>query len=364
MTKDRDDAPEQEGAFVKALGSLDALFIGFGAMIGFGWITLTGGWIDSAGTVGALLAMICGGILMALVGLVYSELVAAMPQAGGEHNYLLRGLGPRASMIGSWAIAGGYIAVVLFEAVSTPTTASYIFPGLEQIRLWSITGFDVHLTWALNGSIAALVIMWINIRGVKLTGLVQTWVVCFLILMAVLLLGGSAIGGDPANLQPHFTGGAVGFVGFDVIPQSAEEIDIPPRKIGRLVVVSVFMAVAFYVAIIISTSMALPASELMGLKLVTADAFAALTGSAVWGKVVIAGGGWPGPSPPGSRSSWAPRGCCGPWRTPGCCPAGSGRCIPGTALLSTRCCSSGCSRRSRRSSGPPCSTGRSMPARP
>ena len=25
-----------------------------------------GGWIDSAGTVGALLAMICGGILMAL----------------------------------------------------------------------------------------------------------------------------------------------------------------------------------------------------------------------------------------------------------------------------------------------------------
>lgn len=277
-------------------------------------------------------------------------------------------------MIGSWAIAGGYIAVVLFEAVSTPTTASYIFPGLEQIRLWSITGFDVHLTWALTGSIAALVIMWINIRGVKLAGLVQTWVVCFLILMAVLLLGGSAIGGDPANLQPHFTGGAVGFVavlgavpflfvGFDVIPQSAEEIDIPPRKIGRLVVVSVFMAVAFYVAIIVSTSMALPASELMGLKLVTADAFAALTGSAVWGKVVIAGG-WPGSSPPGSRSSWAPRGCCGPWRTPGCCPAGSGRCTPGTALLSTRCCSSGCSRRSRRSSGPPCSTGRSMPARP
>ena len=36
MTKDRDDAPEREVAFVKALGSLDALFIDFGAMIGFG----------------------------------------------------------------------------------------------------------------------------------------------------------------------------------------------------------------------------------------------------------------------------------------------------------------------------------------
>ncbi len=301
VTQTPETTSEHESPFVKALGSLDALFIGFGAMIGFGWITLTGGWIEGAGTLGAVLAMIAGGILMALVGLVYSELVAAMPQAGGEHNYLLRGMGPRISMLGSWAITGGYIAVVLFEAVSTPTTAAYIFPQLEQIRLWSIAGFDVHLTWALVGSIAALLIMWINIRGVKLAGMVQTWVVSFLLLMAVLLLGGSAIGGDLANTQPLFTGGAVGFVavlgavpflfvGFDVIPQSAEEIDIPPRRIGRLVVVSVLMAVAFYVVIIFSTSMALPASELGGLQLVTADAFAALTGSAVWGKVVIAGG--------------------------------------------------------------------------
>ena len=322
MAQTRHETPEREGAFDKALSALDALFIGFGAMIGFGWITLTGGWIESAGTVGALLALIAGGALMALVGLVYSELVAAMPQAGGEHNYLLRGLGPRLSMIGSWSIAGGYIAVVLFEAVSTPTTAAYIFSELEQIRLWSIAGFDVHLTWALTGSIAALVIMWINIRGVKLAGLVQTFVVCFLVLMAVLLLGGSAIGGDLSNAQPLFTGGAVGFVavlgaipflfvGFDVIPQSAEEINIPPRKIGRLVVISVLLAVAFYVAIIVSTSLALPASELTSLKLVTADAFAAVTGSAVWGKIVIAGGlagiitSWIGFLMGASRLLWA-----------------------------------------------------------
>ena len=277
-------------------------------------------------------------------------------------------------MIGSWAIAGGYIAVVLFEAVSTPTTASYIFPGLEQIRLWSITGFDVHLTWALTGSIAALVIMWINIRGVKLAGLVQTWVVCFLILMAVLLLGGSAIGGDPANLQPHFTGGAVGFVavlgavpflfvGFDVIPQSAEEIDIPPRKIGRLVVVSVFMAVAFYVAIIVSTSMALPASELMGLKLVTADAFAALTGSAVWGKVVIAGGlagiitSWIAFLMGASRLLWA-------MANSGMLPRWFGKMHPRHRTPVNALLFIGVLSAIAPFFGAPCSTGRSMPARP
>ncbi|MEF9982509.1 MAG: amino acid permease, partial [Glutamicibacter sp.] len=43
---------------VKSLGNLDALALGFGAMIGFGWVVLTGGWLDNAGTMGAVLAML------------------------------------------------------------------------------------------------------------------------------------------------------------------------------------------------------------------------------------------------------------------------------------------------------------------
>lgn len=38
-------------------------------------------------------------------------------------------------------------------------------------------------------------------------------------------------------------------VGFDVLPQSAEEIDLPPRRIGRLLIVSLVMAVVWYGAI-------------------------------------------------------------------------------------------------------------------
>ena len=100
-------APEQQAGsytqvshdsiFKKAMGRLDALFVGFGAMIGFGWIVLAGGWIEQAGTMGALLAFAGGGVIMAFVGVVYSELVAAMPLAGGEHNYLMRAMGPKLS---------------------------------------------------------------------------------------------------------------------------------------------------------------------------------------------------------------------------------------------------------------------------
>ena len=31
---------------LKVLGNRDALALGFGAMIGFGWVVLTGGWIN------------------------------------------------------------------------------------------------------------------------------------------------------------------------------------------------------------------------------------------------------------------------------------------------------------------------------
>ncbi|HCG56793.1 MULTISPECIES: APC family permease [Brevibacterium] len=301
MTQQQSVATDRGHGFVKALGTVDALFIGFGAMIGFGWVVLTGEWLSGAGTLGAILAFAVGGVIMCFVGTVYSELVAAIPHAGGEHNYLIRAMGPRVSLFGSWAITGGYISVVMFEAVAVPKTALYLFPNLEHIKLWTIADSDVYLTWALVGTITAIFISWINIRGVKLASLVQTFVVSFLIIVAFLLLTGGLVGGETANAEPLFTGGGAGFiavvavvpflfVGFDVIPQSAEEIKLPPAKIGKLVVISVLMAVAFYIIIIWMTSLAMPASELATHDLVTADALATMFNSAFWGKLVIAGG--------------------------------------------------------------------------
>ena len=64
---------DQRG-FKKVLGRIDAIALGFGAMIGFGWVVLTGGWLDDAGTAGAALAMVAGGAIMAAVGVLQSNL--------------------------------------------------------------------------------------------------------------------------------------------------------------------------------------------------------------------------------------------------------------------------------------------------
>ncbi|MEX5271012.1 APC family permease [Kocuria sabuli] len=295
-------APDREDhGFKKVLGSLDAIALGFGAMIGFGWVILTGDWLAEAGTMGAVLALVAGGLIMSVVGLVYGELVSAMPYAGGEHNYLLRGMGARWAFVGSWAITGGYITIVAFEAVAVPRTAQYLFPGLSQIPLWTVAGFEVNLTWALVGSLAAVVITGINIRGVKHASVVQIFVILFLLVVGLMMLFGAFTQGSAATMEPFFTPGAAGFflvlvtvpflfVGFDVIPQVSEEMHLPAKKLGGTIIVSVLLAAAWYVMVVLTTSASMSAADLAVADIAVADAMGSVFGSPVVANLLIAGG--------------------------------------------------------------------------
>ena len=135
----------------RVLGRFDVLAVAFGAMIGFGWIVLTGGFLKEAGTLGAVLAFVLGGIVVLLVGLCYAELVAAMPHVGGEHNYVLRAMGSRPAFFTSWTLVLGYVSVVAFEAVALPQTLLYLFPDMLAGRLWTVADYDVYASWVAVG---------------------------------------------------------------------------------------------------------------------------------------------------------------------------------------------------------------------
>ncbi|MBP2368261.1 APC family permease [Pseudonocardia parietis] len=292
---------QDDQAFVKVLGRTDVLAVGFGAMIGFGWVVLTGEWVAGAGTAGAALAFVIGGALMAVIGLTYAELVSAMPKAGGEHHYVLRALGSRCAFVVSWAMVLGYLSVVAFEAVALPETALYLFPDMQAGLLWTIAGYDVYATWALVGIVGAVVVTGLNYIGIRPAAVAQTIAVAFLVAVAFVMLTGTVAGGSAATAEPWFTGGFAGilgvlvavpflFVGFDVIPQSAEEINLPQRHIGRLLVVSVLMATAFYVVIVLGTGFALEDDALASSQLAAADGMAALWGHPAFGTLLVLGG--------------------------------------------------------------------------
>ncbi len=123
-----------------------------------------------------------------------------------------------------------------------------------------------------------------------------------LLLAAVgaLLVLGSVIGGQASNFSPLFTsfGGLMAavltlpfaFVGFDVIPQSAEEINLPYRKIGSLLILSVILAVIWYVIVVLGVGLGLNQQQLSNSELATADAMGNLFGSGLFANILILGG--------------------------------------------------------------------------
>lgn len=302
---------EQKSKFDKVMGAWDILVIAFGAMIGWGWVINSGDWITTAGFMGSIIAMLIGGVMVFFVGLTYAELTSAMPQCGGEHVFSYRAMGPTGSFVCTWMIILGYVATSAFEATALPTVITYLFPKFNQVYLYSIAGKDIYLTTILLGVGVAVLITFINIRGAKTAAILQTVLTAIIAIAGILLVVGSAINGDGANITGQMwesgTGTTLGsvfkvacmtpflFIGFDVIPQAAEEINVPYKKIGKIMLLSIFLAVAWYLLIIFAVCYIMPQSAIVQEMssqngLVSAKAIEIAFRSPLMGKVLIIGG--------------------------------------------------------------------------
>jgi basic amino acid/polyamine antiporter, APA family len=284
----------------KALSTPEMLILGLGAMIGWGWIILTGTWVNDAGAMGAIAAFVLGTVLVSVIAVVYGELASAMPFVGGEHAYSLRALGPVGSFVCTWAIIFGYVTVVAFEAVALPSAFSYLIPGFNTLPLWTVAGETVYGSWILVGLLGMLLVTYLNYRGIRFAAQFQIVLTVVIALAGIVLLIGGVTNGEPSP-DPAFIGGAAGvfsvvlaipfmFVGFDVIPQLAEEADMSPRMVGRIITVAVLLAAVFYIAVIWGAGRALPGAALAESPLPAAAALSALYDSVLVGRIMALAG--------------------------------------------------------------------------
>ena len=300
----------EKNRFKKVMSATDILVVAFGAMIGWGWVVSSGRWIQNAGVIGTVIGFIIGGIMIYFVGMTYAELTPAMPKVGGEHVFSYKAFGPTGSFICTWALILSYIGVVCFEAVSLPTIIQYIFPSFSQVRLYTIAGSDVYLTGVILASLCTVGIIIINILGIKAASIFQTILTVTIAAVGVILVIASAINGEPSNLDGQIIiGEGLGSIknifsvavvapfflfGFDVIPQVAEEINIPLKKIARVLLLSIICAVTFYGLVVFAVGYALNTEDIAkameGFGLVTASAMEKVFNSSVMAKVLIVGG--------------------------------------------------------------------------
>ena len=94
---------EQEanaGGMKKELTLFNFFTIGFGAIIGTGWVLLVGDWmVLGGGPVPAMIAFGIGAILLVPIGMVFGELTAAIPISGGIIEYVERTFGRKLGFI-------------------------------------------------------------------------------------------------------------------------------------------------------------------------------------------------------------------------------------------------------------------------
>ena len=267
-------------------------------MIGWSWVLVTNYWLLSAGTLGTIIAFSIGGLAVALIGLTYGELASAMPKAGGEHIYTSRALGDRWSFVCTWALLFSYINVCAFEAVALPKAIAYLVPDLKLGTLWTVRNADVDISYALIGVIATVIVSAVNYVGIKTAAILQTIVTGMILACGLVLIFGASIQGELTNATPLSATPINGIlivlimvpamlVGFDVIPQSAEEIDVDPKKLGILLSLSIVLAVIWYILISISVGVALTSDQLESSQMATADA-----ASQLWEN--LSGGTWAG----------------------------------------------------------------------
>jgi len=277
----------------KKLRVVDYFTLGWGTMVGVGWLVVMDDWLLRGGVLGAVLGFAIGGLMLLPVGYVYGKLVSAMPDASGEVAYTAKVFPHSVSYATGWMMVLSYFIVCPWEAVAVGKIAAYIFPTLDSMELYRVAGQPVFLPRLIIGLALTGLITVFNYRGVRLSATFQNWTTFGTLGLFVIFVGVGVTKGSPQNFPPLFTHS--GFVstllvlqivlyfmtGYESVGKAAEEAH--PEFQDRGYLMAIWMAIAcgalFYIIVIAAVGYVAPWRQLTGEKFMTAVAFQQAVGS-------------------------------------------------------------------------------------
>jgi amino acid transporter len=273
-------------SLARTLRTADYFTIGFGTMVGVGWLVLMDDWLQRGGPLGAILGFAVGGLALLPIGLIYGRLVMAIPDAGSEIAYTSV-FPPGISFATGWMMMLAYLIVCPWEAVAIGRLAAYIFPRLSSWELYRIAGKPVYMPHLALGLGLTLAITLINYCGIRLSASFQKWMTFALLAMFLAFAGSAAGKGSLANFHPGFAHGGLLSVllvvqivpyfmtGFEAAPKCAEEASPEFRSSGffRAILLALLVGIVFYTAVIAIVAYLRPWQSLINERFATAVAF-------------------------------------------------------------------------------------------
>jgi amino acid transporter len=268
--------------------------LGFGTMIGTGWVVVMDDWLGRGGPLGAMLGFALGGILLLPVSYIYGEWVKRLPDASGEAAYTAQVFPPFVSYITGWIMFLAYFIVCPWEAVAVGKLVAFLFPRLDTWELYRVAGQPVFLPRLLLGAALTIFLAWLNYRGIRASATFQNWATTAVIGVFLCLVAISGHGGHAVNLKPYFSQAPLLSIlltlqivpyfitGFESVPKVAEEAHpgFPPGDFFKAIAMALLVGAGFYTLAVGAVSYITPWQSLVGKRFATAIAFGQGTHSA------------------------------------------------------------------------------------
>jgi basic amino acid/polyamine antiporter, APA family len=271
----------------------DYFSLGWGTMVGVGWLVVMDDWLLRGGPLGGVLGFAIGGILLLPIGYVYGKWVMAMPDAAGEVAYTAKVFPQPVPFFTGWMMILAYSIVCPWEAVAFGRIAAYIFPALNCAELYRVAGRPVYLPHLLIGLALTALVTVVNYHGIRPSATFQNWTTFGTLALFVIFVSIGVTRGSPPNFPPLFT--HTPFVsillvlqivpyfmtGFESVTKAAEEAnpEFRSQAFSRAIFAAIVVGAVFYVIVIAVVGFVAPWHALTGEPFMTAVAFQHAVGS-------------------------------------------------------------------------------------
>lgn len=264
--------------------------IAFGCIIGWGSFVNPGKkFLPNSGVAGTASAMVLGAAVMIIIAFSYAYMVPKYPKAGGEFTFTKECFGKKFAFVCGWFLVAAYLTNVPMNSTAIGLIVDGIDGTADILKFgfhYTIAGFEIYFGEMIFAMSILILFAVFNMLGVKKAAFIQT-VLSVLLVTSVVILTVSALvsskvhigniepiwgfdksaaaaaGATSENIGEFARGGTSGvisailatfaiapwaFVGFDTIPQAAEEFKFSHKKVIGIMVVAIIFGCFVYVA--------------------------------------------------------------------------------------------------------------------
>ncbi len=279
-----------EGTLKRQLNPMHVWAIAFGCVIGWGSFINPGKkFLPNSGVAGTAIAMVLGALVMIIIAFSYAYMVPKYPQAGGEFTFTKNCFGKNMAFVCGWFLVAAYLTNVPMNSTAIGLIVDGLDGSADILKFgfhYSIAGFDIYLGEMLLATAILLLFGYLNIIGVHKAAFVQTVLSVLLVVCVFALFLGAvfsskaqginmqpiwgfdksaamAAGATTANIGEFAHTGTKGvmsailatfaiapwaFVGFDTIPQAAEEFNFSFKKVSFIMFIAIVFGCFVYVS--------------------------------------------------------------------------------------------------------------------